>query len=1365
MKKPLVGAVLSCLCGAAFAVNGAHEGLPDGAVFDLKLAGPVTPGDASTYGNVCNGMRWSAADTGKVTAMTSYNGGESEFGVPAPIAVSNQTFALPAYHWTNQTDAVLSFPCPESVSGDVTKYFSTGLTMPAVEGLGSNVTYHIRFRWDGNLRESYEQILFDHAKGSTSGFGLHLYHPAEGLTKDLNATYFRAYVGGGNHNFYSQIFKGRWYDFVCVMRYRDDIAGSDPLTQVTCYLCYADKDDGSTTHTSVATGVNSTTVTEGNYRGKFPHTATDAKGKPVAGLLIGHSNESYHQPHGWQASNGTVGLGFRGAISKLRIFNRALALNEVWSLVKATDGAQVSAGSVNGSADEFGAGGATDIAEVYEPMTMPISRMRGALDAAHPSLTFRYPIHPEEVGGFRVLRVVPILEGTGASVPVAVSVNGVKAGTFDLAQEPKREIGIRGSLMTRDADGNVTVTLTRVGDLAGTLKIDAFKISGAWAFGVADGTYAYDWWHRNYDKLVGNQSQWLVNEFATLGGPWNIPFASGWMNGMKNEGTGSTLYYPMQNISFDVPPSVAARSARYELCVHGASYNHTTVDLYLNGVRKVRNAMPAKKGEMIGMDIAPGELAAGLNTITVSNSTYNLGAGFSQYASLSVDYHRFRVTEPSIPVSFTNGADVVVKLTGDVDLGTWTVDVTGVPTSGRVFRRGSFTFRAVTSGGTLTGTPTFTGIPEKWTVEEVVPGVWKVGGHDVPGLLIAVGGGIAANPPRPSGDWTAANCVVAVNSGTGFNDRARNDLKNTVVPDLADALERILGARPQVCEEGTEPQDANVVYLGDTAAARAAGMDPAELRRGDWRVRVAGGKVYLQATSAMGTMSAAADFLESCCDYWVLDPDGVDVFTYRPGLKVAACDRLRRPSIYVRTIYQGMNDGYKYPTLKGKWARFARFRRVRTDAPYGEAEYEGAYRVSLMPGTGHSFFSYCDPETYFATHPEYFSYDTSAGARIDNGQLCLSNPDVRAICLERMLGFIAKDRTANPGDPPLVYDISQIDNGAAHRSYNCMCECPACQAVMARHATDASTRYNLHESGGDAGLVIDFVNDLAREVAKTYPDVRLRTFAYVSTSTPPTGIRPEPNVLVRWCDVYSVSDQERPLVEGPFNPVQAQEFLGWRALVTDGMPIWDYALPNRTIPEVLADAVAGDARFFADNGVCEVNMESEFNHQPFYALNYFLMSKLYEDPSQDADKLVWTYCRAYGPAAERMFAAIQFLRTIVRENPAPTTVAWHNRESSPAGLPWNTVGNMTAFFSAVEKAYGIVADTGIRQRITPVLMATARDLIGLTKGVPGAEDVRAKAKADYEKYGKEYAAHGLLEEIAREAFAAAIDTYLDNVEE
>lgn len=60
MSRMFVGAVLSFLCGMAFAVSGSHEGLPDGVVFDLKLAGPVTPGDATTYGNVCNGMRWSA---------------------------------------------------------------------------------------------------------------------------------------------------------------------------------------------------------------------------------------------------------------------------------------------------------------------------------------------------------------------------------------------------------------------------------------------------------------------------------------------------------------------------------------------------------------------------------------------------------------------------------------------------------------------------------------------------------------------------------------------------------------------------------------------------------------------------------------------------------------------------------------------------------------------------------------------------------------------------------------------------------------------------------------------------------------------------------------------------------------------------------------------------------------------------------------------------------------------------------------------------------------------------------------------------------------------------------------------------------
>ena len=653
MKKLFVGSVLSCLSFAAFAVNGSHEGYVDGMVFDLKLAGPVTPGDASTYGNICNGMRWSASDTGKATAMTSYNGGESAFGVPAPIAVSNQTFALPAYHWTNQTDAALAFPAPVSVvegpeGAFETKYFSGGVTMPAVV-LGSNVTFHVRFRWDGNLRDSYEQVIIDHARGSDSGFGFRMYHSTEALTKDRTSTNFRLYVGGGNHNFYTTITKGRWYDFVCVMKYCDDLAGFDPLTQVTCYLCSSDKEDGSTTHVTQVTSF-SATGSEKNYVGKFPFTALNSKGQPTGKILLGHGTESYHAAHGWQTSNSTVGQGFRGAISKLRIFNRALSVNEVWALTKEADGAQVSAGSENGSADEFGAGEAADIAEVFEPMTMPISRMRGALDAAHPSLTFKYPIHAEEVGNvkgdYRVLRVVPILEGTGASVPVEATVNGVRVGTFDFARPSECEIGLRKNVMTRDADGNVTVTLKRVGDLTGTLKIDAFKVSGAWAVGAADGTYIYDWSYRAYDKLVGSHETYWPNEYPTLGGPWNIAFLPNSMNGMKNEGKGTTHYYPAEKISFDIPPSVVQLPSRYELCVQGASYNHTTVDLYLNGVRKVQNAMPTKKGDMIGMDIAPGELNPGLNTIVISNSTYNLGAGLPQYATLTVDYHRFRVTPP-----------------------------------------------------------------------------------------------------------------------------------------------------------------------------------------------------------------------------------------------------------------------------------------------------------------------------------------------------------------------------------------------------------------------------------------------------------------------------------------------------------------------------------------------------------------------------------------------------------------------------------------------------------------------------------------------------------------------------------------------
>ena len=70
------------------------------------------------------------------------------------------------------------------------------------------------------------------------------------------------------------------------------------------------------------------------------------------------------------------------------------------------------------------------------------------------TLTLTVPIPAESEGLPRVLEIVPLFDGVGASCPVTVTANGKEVGTFDLMNERKRAIPLRASLVTRDANGN-----------------------------------------------------------------------------------------------------------------------------------------------------------------------------------------------------------------------------------------------------------------------------------------------------------------------------------------------------------------------------------------------------------------------------------------------------------------------------------------------------------------------------------------------------------------------------------------------------------------------------------------------------------------------------------------------------------------------------------------------------------------------------------------------------------------------------------------------------------------------------------------------------------------------------------------------
>ena len=125
------------------------------------------------------------------------------------------------------------------------------------------------------------------------------------------------------------------------------------------------------------------------------------------------------------------------------------------------------------------------------------------------------------------------------------------------------------------------------------------------------------------------------------------------------------------------------------------------------------------------------------------------------------------------------------------------------------------------------------------------------------------------------------------------------------------------------------------------------------------------------------------------------------------------------------------------------------------------------------------------------------------------------------------------------------------------------------------------------EEGSHAGALIRFVNAVANEIAKDYPEVIIDTLAYTySRSAPKT--KPAPNVVVRLCSIECCFSH--PLSECVQNtdkhkPFQ-EDMKDW-AKLTNRIYIWDYTtnFSHYMNPMPNLHVLQKNIQFFVENGV------------------------------------------------------------------------------------------------------------------------------------------------------------------------------------
>lgn len=263
----------------------------------------------------------------------------------------------------------------------------------------------------------------------------------------------------------------------------------------------------------------------------------------------------------------------------------------------------------------------------------------------------------------------------------------------------------------------------------------------------------------------------------------------------------------------------------------------------------------------------------------------------------------------------------------------------------------------------------------------------------------------------------------------------------------------------------------------------------------------------------------------------------------------------------------------------------------------------------------HSFSDLINPKDYFDTHPEYFSLID--GKRIkEHTELCLSNPDVFKLCLEKLRTWIINNPECD------IFSVAQ-DEWMGH-FIKMACECENCKKID-------------DENNSQSGSIITFVNKLCNALQEEFPNKLIHTFAYQYSRRTPTKVIPHQNVIVRLCNIecsWAKSIEE----SAKLNPtgrdgIFLNDLINW-SKIANHIYIWDYAVNfrNYLLPFPNLRTMAKNIELYRKYKVKGVLMQGNFSYGGkgyLDELKSYLTARLLRDDHEDLDYLIKDFCDNY----------------------------------------------------------------------------------------------------------------------------------------
>ena len=204
---------------------------------------------------------------------------------------------------------------------------------------------------------------------------------------------------------------------------------------------------------------------------------------------------------------------------------------------------------------------------------------------------------------------------------------------------------------------------------------------------------------------------------------------------------------------------------------------------------------------------------------------------------------------------------------------------------------------------------------------------------------------------------------------------------------------------------------------------------------------------------------------------------------------------------------------------------------------------------------------------------------------------CLSDPENLKTAIKNIRRILREDPNIN------IVSVSQNDSGE-------YCTCEKCAAVDA-------------EEGSPAGLMLRFVNAVAEDLEKDYPNLIIDTLAYNYTQAAPYVTVPRHNVCVRVCPIRCCFAHPIGSCDNEKSASFRFDFQQW-SKICDRIYLWDYTTNFRYYVPIFPNfgVLRENMRYYVENNVRGMFPQGNYqsNSGEFGELRVYLLAQLMWNP-------------------------------------------------------------------------------------------------------------------------------------------------------